>query len=92
MKVRHTTPAARQLEAVLDYLEARSPRRAQHVISRIEAAIDLLTTQPLSGRFIGKHDLRRIVANPYPYLIFYRATPGEIVIHGIRHAARKPRR
>lgn len=34
--------------------------------------------------------MRRIVATPYPYLIFYEATEDEVVILGIRHAARDP--
>jgi len=34
--------------------------------------------------------LRRIVVYPYPYLIFYQILDDEIVIHGVRHAARKP--
>jgi plasmid stabilization system protein ParE len=32
----------------------------------------------------------RIIASPYPYLIFYQATEDEIVIHGVRHGARRP--
>jgi toxin ParE1/3/4 len=28
--------------------------------------------------------------HPYPYLIFYKATADEVVIHGVRHAARRP--
>jgi toxin ParE1/3/4 len=27
---------------------------------------------------------------PYPYLIFYEATDGEIIIHAVRHAVRDP--
>ena len=36
--------------------------------------------------------MRRIVVTPYPYLVFYRVAADEIVIHGVRHAARKPMR
>jgi plasmid stabilization system protein ParE len=36
--------------------------------------------------------LRRIAVFPYPYFIFYRVLADEIVIHGIRHAARDPLR
>ncbi len=31
-----------------------------------------------------------MIATPYPYLIFYEAADDEIIIHGIRHAARRP--
>lgn len=30
-----------------------------------------------------------MVVYPYPYLIFYRATETEFIIHGIRHGARR---
>jgi toxin ParE1/3/4 len=31
-----------------------------------------------------------VLASPYPYLIFYAATGDELVIHGVRHSARRP--
>jgi hypothetical protein len=31
-----------------------------------------------------------MIASPYPYLIFYEVTGDEIVIHGVRHSARRP--
>ena len=31
-----------------------------------------------------------MVINPYPYVVFYRVGEGEIVIHGVRHTARRP--
>jgi plasmid stabilization system protein ParE len=45
---------------------------------------------PEAGRVTKKVNFRRIVASPYPYVIFYRADATEIVIHGVRHAARRP--
>jgi hypothetical protein len=42
------------------------------------------------GRAIDRPGYRRIIANPYPYVILYRPTASEIVVHGVRHAARKP--
>jgi toxin ParE1/3/4 len=60
-------------------------------MDRLEGVIDLLADYPHSGRLTGKRDMRRVSVNPYPYLIFYRATDTEIVIHGVRHAARRQR-
>jgi len=34
--------------------------------------------------------IRRMVATPYPYLIFYEATGSEVIIHAVQHAARDP--
>jgi toxin ParE1/3/4 len=76
---------------ILDYIEARSPQGADSVKRRLKAAVDLLANHPKSGRATNKGDLRRLVANPYPYVIFYREDPTGIVIHGVRHTARRPR-
>jgi toxin ParE1/3/4 len=46
VKVRYTRRAARQLDAVLAYFERHSPQGAQHVMDRLEGAIDLLTDYP----------------------------------------------
>ncbi|MEA2918434.1 MAG: toxin ParE1/3/4 [Bradyrhizobium sp.] len=67
---------------ILDYLEARSPEGAESVKRRLKAAIDLIADHPKSGRATNKADLRRLVANPYPYVIFYRTDTTGIVIHG----------
>lgn len=90
VKIRYTPRAFQQMNAILDYIEGRSPQGAHNVKQRLQAAIDVLAHQPHSGRLVGKRDLRRVVVIPYPYLIFYRIRPNEIVIHGVRHAARRP--
>jgi plasmid stabilization system protein ParE len=91
VKIRFTPRGFRQMNAVLDYIGERSPQGGGNVKRRLQAAVELLAEHPQSGALTGKHDLRRIVANPYPYLIFYSLTPDEVVIHGVRHAARRPR-
>jgi plasmid stabilization system protein ParE len=42
-----------------------------------------------AARTINKGNLRRFMVIPYPYVIFYRADATGIVIHGVRHAARR---
>jgi plasmid stabilization system protein ParE len=75
---------------ILDYIQAHSPQGAENVKSRLKAAIDLIADHPESGRATNKGDLRRILANPYPYGIFYRTDAAGIVVHGVRHSARRP--
>jgi len=50
----------------------------------------LLLQHPLSGQRTSTPRLRRIVTTPYPYLIFYEPADDEIIIIGVRHAARDP--
>jgi toxin ParE1/3/4 len=45
---------------------------------------------PHIGRRTNDPAIRRIMAMPYPYLVFYEATETEVIIHAVRHAARAP--
>jgi toxin ParE1/3/4 len=80
VNVRYTRRALRQMTEVLEYIEARSPNRAENVKRRLQGIIDLLADHPNSGR---------IMVIPYHYVIFYRADATGIVIHGVRHGARR---
>lgn len=90
MRLRFTPRGAAELDKALDYIAARSPQGARNVQTRIQAVIALLLLYPQAGLPVSKGRLRRVVATPHPYLIFYRATDDEIVIHGVRHSARNP--
>jgi toxin ParE1/3/4 len=90
VNVRYTRRALRQIADILDYIEARSPQGAENVKRRLQAVIDLLADYPKAGRLANKRDIRRVIASPYPYVIFYRSDAAGIVIHGVRHAARRP--
>ncbi len=90
MRLRYTLRGAAELDRTLATIADHSPRAARRVHTRIQAVIDLLLQHPHAGRLTSKGVLRRVVAYPYPYLIFYRATEDEIVIHGVRHGARRP--
>ena len=89
MRLRFTREAAKELDQVLFYIERRSSEGARNVEARIRAAVDLIASHPRSGRLTNTPGLRRVVVHPYPYLIFYAARDNEVVIHGVRHAARR---
>jgi toxin ParE1/3/4 len=90
VKLRYTRRAATELSEVLDHIEQRSPLGAHRVQARIQTIINLLLRHPHAGQFTSNGRLRRMVVSPHPYLIFYEATEDEIVIHGVRHGARRP--
>ena len=90
MSVRYTRRALRQLDEILDYIEARSPQGADNVKRRLQAVVQLLAEHPNVGRATSRASIRRIVVRPYPYVIFYRPDSAGIVIHGVLHAARRP--
>lgn len=90
MKLRYTLRAAEELDQVLSYIDERSPRGAHQVRERIKTIVDLIALHPHAGRLTDSPGLRCVVAHPYPYLIFYSATETEVVVQGVRHAARSP--
>jgi toxin ParE1/3/4 len=90
VKVRYTRRALRQMTEILDYIETQSPSGAQNGKRRLQSVIDLLADHPTSGRTSTMGNLRRFVVNPYPHVIFYRTDAAGIVIHSVRHAARRP--
>lgn len=90
MKLRYTPDAIADLRKVLAYIETQSPHGARKVQARIQRLINLTLDHPHLGARTRSKRLRRLVARPYPYLIFYEVAGDEIVIHGVRHSARRP--
>jgi toxin ParE1/3/4 len=89
VRLLYTLRAAAELDEILAYIDERSPQGARHIKMRIKAVTELLLQHPRAGRLTVKSGLRRVVVYPYPYLMFYRATEAEIIIHGVRHSARR---
>ncbi|MEH2527886.1 toxin ParE1/3/4 [Bradyrhizobium sp. AZCC 2176] len=80
-----------QIEKALDYIEAESPQGANHVRERIQALFHLLAQHPHAGQATDLPGVRRLTLSPYPYLIFYRVTNGEVIVQRMRHTSRRSR-
>jgi plasmid stabilization system protein ParE len=91
VRIRFTPRALAELDGVLGYVAARSPQGAQRVGDRVRAALAALAEHPGMGERTSNPRLRRLVLRPYPYLLFYEAGDAEVVVIGLRHAARDPR-
>lgn len=70
MKLPYTLRAAAELEEILAYIDERSPGGAKRVKARLQQVTALLLTHPEAGAWTSRRRLRRIVAYPYPYLLF----------------------
>lgn len=90
MRVRYTLRALTEEAALLDYIRERSPAGAEKVSRSIERALDLIARWPLSCEATEHPAIRRVIATPYPYVIFYEPTEAEIIVHRVRHSARDP--
>jgi len=90
MRVRYTARARRDLAAILQYLDDRSPQGARNVKRSIRQTIAFIGQHPQIGRRASVQETRVLPAGRYPYLIYWSIEAGEAWIVHIRHAARRP--
>ena len=79
--------ALRALFDIYDYIVADSPEAASRAISRIRAAVNLLSTQPLLGRAAETRGRREFVVDQY--VVTYRITRNTVRILTIEHGSRR---
>ncbi len=89
MTVRYTRRALANLVAIAAYVRAANPSAAEAVRNRIEGVIAGLAQFPLQGTPTDDPDIRRLVASPFPYLIYYRVKGDTVIILHIRHGRRR---
>lgn len=81
-------PAARDLEAIVDYIAQNNPVAAETVYRGIIRAMERLPGFPALGR-PGRHPGTRERRIPgLPYLIVYDASPEAVTILAIFHTSR----
>jgi toxin ParE1/3/4 len=90
LRVILTRAALHELDETLGYIAERSPQGAQRVKAMVWSRIELLGQHPLAGHTTNRQGLRRVLALPYPYAIFYRVSDEAIIVQSIRHTARRP--
>lgn len=91
MRIRYTRKALADIAGILAYIAQDSPAAARSLALHLERLIARLAYTPELGQLADLKGLRRIPAGRYPYVIFYQVVPGrEIVVHHVRHGARKP--
>lgn len=77
MKVVFRRPALRDLDAIADYYEAYSASTALRVLADIDEIVELLETNPKSGREITP-SIRQNVTTTYRYKVWSRIE-GDVV-------------
>ena len=89
MRVRWSAQANRDINAVYDYLSARTKRGTRTVMTRIRDRVAALADRPLlAPAFLGT-GARRLVITRTDYIVFYSAEPGEVVILRVMHGAQE---
>jgi plasmid stabilization system protein ParE len=90
LRLRITSQALIELDDILTTIASSSPRAAERVAARLQDVAERLLAFPKTGQPTSSTDLRRYVARPYPYAVFYLVADDEIVVIAYRHAARDP--
>jgi plasmid stabilization system protein ParE len=89
VNVRYSETALADLDAILAYLNERSPSGGRRVMQSIQRAIELIGEYPDRGRLAGEGNVRVVPVGRYPYLIYWDVDESGPYIAHIRHAARR---
>jgi len=87
MKLRYERGALADLEEIFAYIAADNPEAAARLVARIEEVTARIAASPYIGEATRKSGFRRFpVGN---YLIVYEVGEDEVVVHYVRHGARR---
>jgi toxin ParE1/3/4 len=89
VRIRYTTAAFAEREAIFEYLHERSPRAAREVVGLIAQRIAELAEHPFKGHRTDRKGMLTLWISPFPYRVFYRIDGEDVVIIHIRHTARR---
>jgi len=90
MRIRYTSRAFADREAIFDYLQQRSPQGARSVKQAIVHAIRLLASHPRIAPLTDVPGVHEATVPRRPYKVYYRIEGDEVWIIHIRDARRKP--
>ena len=87
MRLRYERGALADLDEIFAYIAADNPDAAARLVARIEDVAARIAASPYIGQATRKSGFRRFpVGN---YLIVYEVGTDEVIIHYVRHGARK---
>jgi len=84
----HRAASAEFIEASAWY-EAKRMGLALEFMAEIDRCVSLASKQPLQFA-VAREDVRRIVANRFPYSVYFRAEKHRIVVLAVFHGSRDP--
>jgi toxin ParE1/3/4 len=87
MKLRYERGALADLNEIFAYIAEHNREAAAHLVARVEKVAAQIAETPYLGEATRKSRFRRFpVGN---YLIVYEVRQDEVVIHYVRHGARR---
>jgi toxin ParE1/3/4 len=88
MRVRWTSPALSDLEAIEDFVAEDDPAAAVRLARRIHERTDRLSVTPRAGRRGRVAGTRELVVGGTPYVVAYRIA-ADIEVLAVVHGARE---
>ena len=82
-------PARAEFIEAAAWYETRRLNLGVEFIAEIDRCIALVAEQPLSCAIVY-NEIRRVVAERFPYSVYYRAQSFRIVVIAVFHASRDP--
>lgn len=82
-------PAAEDLLAACDYLEAQRPGLSTRLIGEVRRVLDRIAAHPELHGMVYE-DVRRAAVKRFSYSVFYRVTPDRIEVVAVFHDSRDP--
>jgi toxin ParE1/3/4 len=89
MKLRYTIRSLSEIDRIIEYVEQSSPQGAVFIKLRLQSVINMILEYPNIGQQTTRPNIRRVIASPYPYVVFYSVVKNSILTHTVRHTARK---
>lgn len=89
MRVVWTRPAARDLEAIGDFVAKDNPAAAATLVARLMDAARRLADHPESGRAGRVAGTRELVVAGTPFVVPYRVREGRVEVLAVFHGARR---
>lgn len=84
----HRAASAELIEASAWY-ETKRIGLALEFIAEIDRCVSLASKHPLQFAVV-REDIRRVVANHFPYSVYFRAEGSRIVVLAVFHGSRNP--
>lgn len=88
MRIRWTSAASDDLQAISDYLKQHLPHYRQPTMTRLYDSIRALKQHPGLGRPGREEGTRELLFPPLPYIAAYRVRGATIEILQVYHGAR----
>lgn len=78
-----------EFDAAGDWYEARRPGLGPRFAATVQSVLDRIASQP-DFYAVAMNEVREASVPGFPYCIYYREEPGQIVILAVFHASRDP--